>query len=179
MKQKYFLFTFFLFISFSFIMNTCGKKEQQESGQISQQENVQSQSIVQTIKPEAINYDSMLTIIGKLVKSVHDNPMDIDARRFLVEAAYDTSWDSILAAGFGKRFDNNSSQTVSLRLAEQAAKADAFRWAVYIKKWLKDPSKPEIGKISAEIGGGNFVAKSNLSDSTVVVLLEIKKSKLP
>jgi len=178
MIKKYFLIIvlFLLLISMHFY---CGKKEQQESGQISQRENVQSQSIVQTIKPQAINYDSMLTVVGELVKSVHENPTDINARRILVDAAYDTSWDSILAAGFGNRFDKNSSQTISLRLAEQAAKADAFRWAVYIKKWLKDPSTPEIGKISAEISGGNFVAKSYLPDSTVVVLLEIKKSKLP
>jgi hypothetical protein len=178
MIKKNFLITVLILFLLP-VFFSCGKKGQEETGQVLKQENVQSQSIVQTIKPEAINYDSMLTIIGRLVKSVHDNPTDIDARRVLVEAAYDSSWDSILAAGFGKRFDKNSSQTVSLRLAEQAAKADAFRWAVYIKKWLKDPSKPEIGKISAEISGGNFVTKSHLSDSTVAVLLEIKKSKLP
>ncbi|MBC8181774.1 hypothetical protein H8E88_11705 [candidate division KSB1 bacterium] len=178
MKLKYILFTVLFLLSVSLLF-FCEKKEQQKSGQLTPQEKTPGQSIVQTIKPKAINYDSMLTVIGELVKSVHNNPTDIDARRNLVQAAYDTSWDSILSAGFGKRFDKNSSQTISMRLAEQAAKADAFRWAVYIKKWLQDPTFPDMGKISAEISGGNFVTKSYLPDSTVVVLLEIKKSKLP
>ncbi len=178
MKKNYFLFTV-LFSLILLLLISCEKKEKQVSGQIAQQEETPGQSIVQTIKPKAINYDSMLTVIGKLVKSVHENPTDIETRRNLVNAAYDSSWNSILAVGFGKRFDSNSSQTISMRLAEQAAKADAFRWAVYIKKWLQDPTIPDISKISAEISGGNFVAKSYMPDSTVMVLLEIKKSKLP
>ena len=178
MLQKHFFNTALFLILFSLFFS-CEKKEQQESGQLARQEETAGQSIVQTIKPNAINYDSLLTIIGGLVKSVLENPTDINARRNLVNAAYDTSWDSILAAGFGRRFEKSSSQSISLRLAEQAAKADAFRWAAYIKKWLDDPTTPDLGKLSAEISGGNFVAKAYLPDSTIMVLLEVKKSKLP
>ncbi len=167
-----------LFIILFFLFTFCSKKEQQESGQIAQQEGMQSDSTVQTIKPKAINYDSMLIVIGDLTKYVKENPTDINLRQKLVAASYDTTWETILAAGFGKSSKKDSSESISLKLTERAAKADAYRWAAYIKKWSDDPTIPDIGSLSTEIRGGIIVAKKNLPDSTTMVLLEVQKSKI-
>ena len=177
MIRKYLFYAVLFMILFS-LFTFCSKKEQQESGQIARQEGIQTDSTVQTIKPKAINYDSMLIVIGDLTKSVKENPTDINLRQKLVAACYDTTWETILAAGFGKPSKKDSSESISLKLTERAAKADAYRWAAYIKKWSDDPSTPEPGSISAEIQGGIVVAKKNLPDSTTMVLLEVKKSKI-
>jgi len=178
MMRKFFLP---LLLCSTFLMQFyfCSKKEQHDTGQINQQAKVTSSLSVQTIKAKPINYDSLLVVISDLVKAVQEKPTDIDARRQLANAAYDSSWDTILAAGYGSPIQKGATSTISLRLAEQAAKADAFRWAVYIKNWLQDPTTPDIGKLSADVQGGNFILKKLLPDSAVVVLLEVKKSNIP
>ena len=177
MKRKHCFSAVLLIISFS-LLTFCGKKEQQQTGEISQHEETPGQSIVQTIKPKAINYDSMLTVIGDLTKAVKENPVNITVRQKLVAACYDTTWETILAAGFGEPSQKANTESISNKFKEQAAEADALRWAAYIKKWHTDPTKPELGSISAEIQGSRIVAKKSLADSTVVVLVELKSSNI-
>ena len=176
MIRKYSFYAVLFIILFSLLI-FCSKKEQQESGQITQQEGMQSDSTVQTIKPKAINYDSMLIVIGDLTKSVKENPTDINLRKKLVAACYDTTWETILAAGFGEPSEKDTSESISLKLTERAAKADAYRWAAYIKKWHSDPTMP-VGSISAEIKGSRIVAKKYLPNNTILVLAEIKSSRI-
>jgi len=177
MKMKNLLIAVLIIFVFS-IIYTCGKKQQQEIMQMPKQEGEQSNSIVQTIKPKAINYDSMLVIIGDLTQSIKENPTDINLRKKLVATSYDSTWETILAAGFGKPSEKDTMESASMALAEQAAKADAFRWAAYIKKWSVDPAIPDIASLSAEIKGGIVVAKKNLPHRDIMILLEVKKSNI-
>lgn len=157
----------------------CGKQEEHQTGEIAQNEGAIDSHYVHTIKPKAINYDSMLTVIAPLIEAVVKSPENIQIRQELVSVCYDTTWETILSAGFGKPFQQANTETIAGKYAEQAATADAYRWAAYIKKWKSDPSKPNIGQLSAEIQGGRVVARKDLDDTRVSVLIEIHTSNLP
>jgi hypothetical protein len=167
-----------LFICIGLVVG-CGKKEEYQTGEMTTEELAKDATDVLTIKPKPINYDSMLVVVGDLVEAIKNNPTDIELRRRLVAVSYDSTWDTILTAGFGKRFQDAKTESIALKYAEQAARADAYRWAVYIKKWLADPTVPDVGKLDVEIEGSRVVAKKVLSDSTVSVLVEIHSSNIP
>jgi hypothetical protein len=160
------------------LMITCGKKDEQKTGEITKDEQAGDESFVGTIKPKPINYDSMFAIIAPLVDSLENNPENIELRKQLVDVSYDTTWETILSAGTGKPMEHAATESVGMKYAEQAAAADAYRWAIYIKKWAVDPTFPDIGKISAEIQG-RIVVKQVLPDKRVSVLIEVQTSKLP
>ena len=160
------------------LMITCGKKEDHKTGEITKDKLTVDEGFVGTIKAKPINYDSMFAIIAPLVDSVKNNPESIELRKQLVAVSYDTTWATILSAGTGKPMEHAATESVAMKYAEQAAAADAYRWAIYIKKWAVDPSFPEIGNVSAEIQG-RLVAKHDLPDNRVSVLIEVQASKLP
>jgi hypothetical protein len=166
-------------LALSSLLILCGKKDEQKTGELVPKELTQDSSEVLTIKPKPINYDSMLTVVSQLVETLKNNPTDISLRQELVATSYDTTWETILAAGFGKPSQKAEIQSIARKFAEQAAVADAYRWAVYIKKWKIDPTIPDIGKFSTEIQAGKVVAKRELPDQNFVVLLEIHSSKIP
>ena len=162
-----------------FLVIGCGKKEEHQTGQLSPKEKTQDDRSVLTIKPKSINYDSMLTVMSQLVDAIKNNPTDIEVRRQLVASSYDTTWETILTAGIGAPPQKAESESVAMKQAERAAMVDAYRWAIYIKKWHSNLTIPDIGTIGADIQGGRVVAKQVLPDQRVSVLVEIKTSNIP
>lgn len=177
MLKKY-LSIIIAFITLSLLISECGKKEEDQIGELTQEEKTGEDQFVVTIKPKPINYDSMLIVVSELVEAIKNNPSDIELRRELVTTSYDTTWETILAAGFGKPFQNDETESIAMKYAEQAAAADAYRWAAYIKRWSIDPTFPDVGTLNAEIKGGRVVAKQILPDNSVLVLVEIHSSKI-
>ncbi|MFZ5516867.1 MAG: hypothetical protein ACOY90_09535 [Candidatus Zhuqueibacterota bacterium] len=178
MKRNYVILTGIALLA-ACLLVTCGKKQEQQTAEISQTEGAIDSQFVQTIKPKSINYDSMLTVIAPMIETVMQSPTDVQARQQLVAVCFDTTWETILAAGFGKPLQQASTETIAAKYAEQAATADAYRWAAYIKKWHANPSQQDFGHISAEISGGRVVARKDLADQRVSVLVEIRSSDLP
>ncbi len=160
------------------VVSGCSKKEEYQTGEMIPEETTQDTSDVLTIKPKPINYDSMLVVVGELVAAIKSNPDDIQLRRDLVAASYDTTWDTILSAGFGKPSPEAETESIALKYAERAATADAFRWSAYIKRWAIDPTFPELDSLNVEIQGGKVVAKKILPDQAISVLVEIHSSKI-
>lgn len=156
----------------------CSKKEEYQTGEITPEESTQDTSDVLTIKPKPINYDSMLVVVGDLIAAIKNNPTNVGLRRDLVAASYDTTWETIISAGFGKPSQQAETESVALKYAERAAKADALRWSAYIKRWAIDPTFPDLDSLNVDIQGGKVVAKKTLPDSTVSVLVEIHSSKI-
>ena len=156
----------------------CGKKEEYQTGEITPDESTHDSTDVVTIKPKPINYDSMLVVVGELVEAIKSNPTDIELRRDLVAASYDTTWETILSAGSGKPAREAETESIALKYAERAATADALRWTAYIKRWSIDPTFPELDSLDVQIQGGKVVAKKVLPDQTVSVLVEIHSSKI-
>lgn len=177
MKLKIYLLMIVFFICFA-LMIGCSKKEEYQTGELKPDELTKDTTDVLTIKPKAINYDSMLVIVSQLVEAIKANPTDIDYRRALVAASYDTTWETILSAGFGKPALEAETESIALKYAEQAAKMDALRWSAYIKRWAIDPTFPDLDSLKVEIQGGKVVAKKVLPDQTVSVLVEIHSSKI-
>ncbi len=173
--KKY--FSLFVLICTLFLIITCGKKDEEKTGELSQMEAKQGESTVQTIKPKPINYDSMLVVLSSLSDSVLANPEQPEFKQQLVAAGYDTLWDTILAPGFGKTPPSDSTK-IDMQTRERAAVVDAYRWAAYIKKWHSDSSLSGFGSISTQMSGGRIVAKQTTVNNHVRVLLEIKGSKL-
>ena len=162
----------------AYLMTGCSKKEEYQTGEISPKESSQDTSGVVTIKPEPINYDSILVVVSQLVDSIKHNPTNIELRQQLVAVSYDTTWETILAAGAGKPSQDAKTASIAMKFAEQAARADAYRWAVYIKRWAIDPTFPNIEKLDVEIPGSRVVAKKVLPDQTVTVLIEVKSTQI-
>lgn len=160
------------------LISGCGKKQEYQKGEFTPEEQAKDSADVLTIKPEPIDYDSMLIVISQLVEAVKNHPTDIELRQELVAVSYDTTWETILAAGSGKPSQQAETGSLAMKYAERAATADAYRWAAYIKKWSVDPTFPDVATLSAEIQGGKVVAKKVLPDQTVSVLVEIHTSKI-
>jgi len=156
----------------------CSKKEEYQTGEFTPKESTQDTSVVLTIKPKPINYDSMLVLVGNLIVAIKRNPTNIELRRDLVAASYDTTWETIISVGFGKPSGQAETESIALKYAERAATADALRWSAYIKRWAIDPTFPELDSLNVEIQGGKVVAKKTLPDQTVSVLVEIHSSKI-
>lgn len=180
MKLKDLTIISLIFLSLIIFAHCTKQKEEHQIAQTSKQESNQDSVVtITTIKPKAINYDSMLVEIADLVKRVKANPENIEFRKQLVAVCYDTTWETILAAGFGQPFKKAGQLSVAQKYAEQAAAADAYRWAAYIKKWYKNPAKPNIGSLTTEIQGGRIVARKKISDEEVCALIEIHQSNIP
>ncbi|NOZ62777.1 MAG: hypothetical protein GXO74_13985 [Calditrichaeota bacterium] len=151
------------------------KKENMESGAVNQQEQGQlSDSTTLTIKPTPINYDSMFVVLTQIVQSIRENPNDVQLRRNLVNAGYDTTWETIMAVGMSEPLDSSKTDAIATRMAEQAAKADAYRWCAYIKRWAKNPDFNNFGQIQANFSGGRIVKTERLPENRVAVMLELK-----
>lgn len=176
-SQKIFL-AITVFFLLTMLMMVCSKKEEPQRGESGNKEGAREDQLVETIKPMPVNYDSILIIINGLTEAVKNNLADVELRKKLVDVSYDTTWDTILAAGFGKPVPTAETESIAMKYAEQAATLDAYRWAAYIKKWHFDPSAPEVGTITAGIQGGRVVAKTLLPDHSVSVLVEIQSSKI-
>ncbi|MDW7680822.1 MAG: hypothetical protein SCK70_09670 [bacterium] len=177
MLQKRLFIALVLLTSVSLLL-FCEKKEKLETGEIAPQPEVQPFDSVTTIKPAPLNYDSLYQMISAITDSLLQNPTDIALRRQLVSAGYDTLWETIFAVGFGKSSDKATTGAVDQKFIEQAATADAYRWAAYIKFWHQDASDPEFGSISTNISGGRIVTKKILSDNRMAVMIEVKADQI-
>jgi len=177
MRQKRLLMISMLILVLN-LMITCGKKDESKTSEITKDEQAGDGGFVGTIKAKPINYDSIFAIIAPLVDAVKNNPENIEFRKQLVAASYDTTWETILSAGTGEPMEHAATESIAMKYAEKAAAADAYRWAIYIKKWKNDPAFPDIDKIEAEIQG-KIVARQDLPDKRVSVLVEVQASKLP
>ncbi|UCE05389.1 MAG: hypothetical protein JSW07_17500 [bacterium] len=166
-----------LFICISLLIG-CSKKEEYQTGELVPEEHTADSTSMLTIKPQPINYDSMLVVVSQLVDSIKNNPTNIELRQQLVAVSYDTTWETIISAGFGKPSQEAETESIALKYAERAATADALRWSAYIKRWSIDPTFPELGQLDVEIQGGRMVVKKVLPDQTVLVLIEIHSSKI-
>ena len=151
------------------------KKENLQSGAVNQQEQTQlTDSTTLTIKPAAINYDSMFIVLSEIAQAIHQNPADVLLHQKLVSAGYDTTWETIMAVGFSEPMDSTKTSGLTERMALQAAKADAYRWCAYIKRWVKNPEDSNFGKISETFSGGRIIKTERLADNRIAVMMEIK-----
>ncbi len=156
----------------------CGKKEEPKVGELKPQESVaDSLGDAWTIKPKPINYDSMLAVISDIVEAIRENPTDLDYRQQLIAACYDSVWDTILAAGTGKPQLDAETAAIAAKYAERAAIADALRWAGWIKRWTINPNAP-LDSLEVHIQQHRVVAKKVLPDNQVVVLIEVRGSRI-
>ncbi|HEX9973732.1 MAG TPA: hypothetical protein VGD14_16795, partial [bacterium] len=105
MQQKNLLKISVLIVSLT-LMIICGKKDDHKTGEIAKDEQAGDEGFVGTIKAKAINYDSMFAIIAPLVDAVKNNPENIEFRKQLVAASYDTTWETILSAGTGEPMEH-------------------------------------------------------------------------
>jgi hypothetical protein len=177
MITKIHLMIMILVICISLVIG-CRKKEEYQVGELATKEAAKDTTDnVLTLKPKPVNYDSMLIVVGELVEAIKENPTDIDYRRELVAVSYDTSWDTILSAGFGKPSPAAETESIAIKNAERAATADALRWASYIKRWSVNPDSP-LDSLNVEIQDHRVVAKKVFPDQTVSVLIEIHSSKI-
>ncbi|MCU0646255.1 MAG: hypothetical protein MUC94_18610 [bacterium] len=177
MRQKKIVMIGALILAFNLLI-MCGKKDDHKTGEIAKDEQAGDEGFVGTIKAKPINYDSMFAIIAPLVDAVKNNPENIELRKQLVAVSYDTTWETILSAGTGIPMEHAATESIAMKYAEKAAAADAYRWAIYIKKWKTEPAFPDIDKIEGEIQG-KIVARQDLPDKRVSVLVEVQASKLP
>ncbi len=151
------------------------KKEEVQTGEIGQEEQTAiSDSTYLTIKPKAINYDSMFVVLNQLGQAIRENPADTLLRKELVKAGYDTTWETVMAVGLSEPIDSTKSESLAIRMAEQVAKADAYRWCAYIKKWHENPNFNNFGQIQADFTGGRIVKTERLPDNRIAVMIEIK-----
>lgn len=178
MKDTFFVLSVIV-LSGVMLLGGCGEKKGSQTGALKKNEDVQVDQSTLVIKPKAFNYDSLRVVIATLLEAVKANPDNIDARQRLVATCYDTTWETIVAPGIGKPSQQQQMAAVAQKQAEQAAIADAYRWAMYIKKWHQDPSTPDFGSISGEIRGGRIVSRQTLADQSLSILLEIKSSDIP
>ncbi len=179
MNRKHLLTLMALLTVSLILIISCTKKDEYETAEVTRDEKTGDDQFFETIKPKPINYDSMLIVMSELVQAIKNNPTDIELRRRLLATSYDTTWETILAAGFGKPFQDAETESIAMKYAEQAAAADAYRWAAYIKRWSIDPTFPDFGALNVEIKGGRVVAKQILPDNNVLVLVEIHSSNIP
>jgi len=178
MVKRNSILTITILIWFLLVIGCSKKEEEYQTGELTPDELTKDTTDVLTIKPKPINYDSMLVVVSELVEAVKNNPTDIELRRQLVAVSYDTTWETIISAGFGKPVQDAETESIAMKYAERAATADALRWAVYIKRWSIDPTFPDIGTLNVEIQGGRLVAKKMLPEHSVSVLIEIHSSKI-
>lgn len=169
---------FVIILILSVFIPGCEKKKEMETVEFSRQEGVAHETDVPTIKPKPINYDSMFVVISQITAALKNEPTDINLRQELVSAGYDTAWETIMAVGFGEASSRASTESISEKFLQQAAAADAYRWAAYIKRWHENPAMPEFGAISTTIGGGKIVLQKRLSEDNFSVLIEVKSSKI-
>lgn len=167
-----------LFICMALLIVCSKKEEQYKTGELTPKESTTDTSDVLTIKAQPINYDSMLVVVSELVEAIKNKPTDVDLRRELVAVSYDTAWGTILSAGIGKPSHEAETESIVMKYAEKAARDEALRWAAYIKKWSVDPTIPDLGSLKADIQGGRIVAKKEMPDSSVSVLIEIHSSNI-
>lgn len=167
-----------IFIIISVLISSCGKKEKREIGELSRQENELAETVISNIKPKALNYDSLFVVISQLTEALKKNPTDVDLQQQLVAVSYDTTWETILAVGCGERSTAASTETVSEKFLQQAATADAYRWAAYVKKWHTDPTSTELDLPGSTVSGGKIVLIKKLSDEKMSVLIEIRSSMI-
>lgn len=172
-------FLILMILILGFILIGCSKKEESQTGVLQKNEDVQVDQSTLIIRPKAYNYDSLRVVIATLLDAVKANPDDIEARQRLVATCYDTTWETIIAPGLGRPSQQPQAEAVAQKQAEQAAVADAYRWAMYVKKWHHDPTIPDFGSISGEIRGGRIVSRQTLADQSISILLEIKSSDIP
>ncbi len=166
-----------LIMAFSLIW-ACGKKEEPKVGELRPGESGRdSVGGAWTIKPKAINYDSMLNVVSELVEAIRENPDDPDYREQLVATCYDSVWETILASGIGKPQADADAESVAIKFAERAAIADALRWAAYIQRWITNPNAP-LDSLHVEIRQHRVVAKKVLPDHSISVLVEVHRSNI-
>lgn len=166
-----------LLLWFSLIWS-CGKKDESKVGELKSKElAADSSSDAWTIKPKAMNYDSLLIVLSDIVEAIQENPTDLDYRHQLVAAGYDSAWGTIVAPGFGRPQSDAETSSIAAKYAERAAIADALRWAAWIKRWSDNPSAP-LDTLKVEIQQHRVVAKKVLPDHSVSVLIEVHRSHI-
>ena len=165
-----------IFLAVIFISQACQKREQEmQQGELSQKEGVSgTDSTVLVIKPKPINYDSMFVVLLNLRQEIENNPMDTTLRRNLLQAAYDTTWETIMAVGLSDSITFGADSVLSLRTAERAAKLDAYRWCAYIKRWKNEGKFSNFSQINANLQGGRVIKSVKTPDNRVALLLEVK-----
>ncbi|MBD3287556.1 hypothetical protein GF337_02020 [candidate division KSB1 bacterium] len=126
-----------------------------------------------------MNYDSLMYVFEERLKTLQENPDNIEARKQLVEAGYDQQHSRVLAFGEGVPPENAQTPSLALNYAEKAAKIEAYRWAYQIKKWHADPTNNDSSVTGAELPSAKMLSKLVMPDSTVKVLVELKLAEMP
>jgi len=163
----------FLFAMF-FIANCTKEKQETKTPDNKDKEYELSGSTEEQMYNIEMNYDSLLFVFEELTATVSANPLDFNSRKQLVKTCYDSSHNRIITFGIGKPPLNARTPSVGMKMAEQAAKIQAYRWAAFVQKWRFDPSSPDTSIMNARLPGGQILSRLVMPDSTIKVLLEIR-----
>jgi len=154
------------------VLFACSKKEEHKIASEEEEYSISSGMEGQTLRAK-LNYDSLLVVVDELTEMVVANPGDIYLKEKLVDTCYDTTHKIIFASGRGKPLEGARTNTLAKNYAQKAAAIEAYRWALYIKKWRVNPAVPELGTLSGDLPSGHIVSKKELPDSSVQVLVEV------
>ena len=115
--------------------------------------------------------DSLMTLLLTLQNAVYRNPLDLQARRTLITAAFDSAGGNIYSVGKGVA---NPSMAAGTAAAGQpsAAQSDARRWVLYERAWIAGDARDVGSEISGEISYSSVLLESPDSD-TLYVLVQV------
>lgn len=158
-----------------FFVSTCSKEKQEtKTSDNKEKEFTYSGSTEEQMYSIEMNYDSLLYVFEEQTALVTANPFDLNSRKKLVKTCYDSSHHRIITFGIGKPPVNARTPSIGMKMAEQAAKIQAYRWAAFVQKWRLDPSSPDTSITNARLPGGQILSRLVMPDSTIKVLLEIR-----
>jgi hypothetical protein len=108
----------------------------------------------------------------QLQRQIMQQPENAALRRELGHRAIDEQSGVIWAVGIGKVNPQASSPSVAQSQAEQAALADASRWAAYLIEWRKTDYATNFGTLQGNVPGVQLVRKA-VTDSLCIVLAQV------
>ncbi len=85
--------------------------------------------------------------IRQLQRKIRLRPRESRLRAELVQLAYGPSWNAIFVTGMALLKHPQRGGAIPIYQAEQAAFADAQRWAAYIQQWRQHPLSPNFGEL--------------------------------
>ncbi|NOX38717.1 MAG: hypothetical protein GXO78_14400 [Calditrichaeota bacterium] len=144
---------------------------------------VQEQGMADVQVPE-VTFDSISRerweAIRQLQMRIRQQPRETGLRAELVQLAYGPSWKAIFVTGTALLKHPESGRAIPVYQAEQAAFADAQRWAAYIQQWREHPLSPNFGELNRwQTLPSSVLYKENRGDTLVLYLAFQELAPLP
>lgn len=157
------------------LLFACDKKTGEK--EVTSEESVKTEeTTIDTLKlseTSQVDYGAMMETIFQLEDSIKQNPADIELRKALVAAAYDSIKGKLYTVGYGQPDTSITSTAHAMKTSERAALIDAQRWAMFIMRWQKNPDQPAISeRVTGNVPPGTPVQKAILPVNNVYLLVE-------